>query len=213
MKSKILVIDDEENIRFAFKTHLSDEGHEVQTAEDFASALEVISNTNLDVIIADIILGGRTGIDILQEVKNKGMNCPVIMITGEPNIKTAAEAVRLGAFDYLSKPVHKETFLQVTAHALKHKTLLDEKTRLEAENERYRRNLEAIFGSLNEGIITVDHEMQVIEANEAVKNICGLPPSEIIGNEFANALNQCHKPCHDVLKGILKTKDLLQFSW
>ncbi len=128
MQAKILVIDDEENIRFAFKTHLSEEGHGVQTAEDFASAIEVISNTDIDVIIADIILGGRTGIDILQEVKNKGMNCPVIMITGEPNINTAADAVRLGAFDYLSKPVHKETLLQVTNHALKHKSRVDDKT-------------------------------------------------------------------------------------
>jgi len=80
MKSKILVIDDEENIRFAFKTHLSDEGHEVQTAEDFASALEVISNTNLDVIIADIILGGRTGIDPFKESRTNTCIVPLSYI-------------------------------------------------------------------------------------------------------------------------------------
>ena len=203
MKSRILIIDDEEGIRYTFKSFLSKEGHEVLTAENYAVAMEEISRADFDLLFVDIILGRHTGIDILREVKNRGMHCPVIMITGEPHIKTAADAVRLGAFDYLSKPVHKETLLQVTNHALKHKSLVDEKNRLEAENEKYRRNLEAIFGSLNEGIITVDHEMQVIEANGAVRNICGLPPTEIIGNEFTKALNQCHKTCHEVLKFFL----------
>lgn len=114
MKSKILIVDDEETIRFAFKTHLSSDGHDVRTVEDYASALEVISKTDLDLIIADIILGGHTGIDILQEVKNRGMHCPVIMITGDPNIETATDAVRIGAFDYLPKPVRKETLLVTT---------------------------------------------------------------------------------------------------
>ena len=154
MGSKILIIDDEEVIRFAFKTHLSKEGYEVLTAEDYSSALEIISNTDLDVIIADIILGVYTGIDILREVKKLNMNCPVIMITGEPNVETAADAVRLGAFDYLPKPVRKDMLLRVTNHALNHKALMDEK-------EKYRQNLEAIFGSLKDAIITVDQEMHI----------------------------------------------------
>ncbi len=203
MKSKILIVDDEETIRFAFKRHLSSEGHDVRTAEDYASALEVISKTDLDVIIADIILGGHTGIDILQEVKNRGMHCPVIMITGEPNIETAADAVRLGAFDYLPKPVIKETLLRITRHALHQKALVDEK-------ERYRRNLEAIFDSLKDAVITVDHKMHVIEANDAVKNICGFSAREIIGKGFGEVQTPCHKPCLNVLTETLKTKDTIK---
>jgi PAS domain S-box-containing protein len=210
MKSKILVIDDEESIRFTFKTFLSEEGHKVLTAEDYEGALDAISSTDPDFIITDIILGPHSGIDILRKVKDRDMHCPVLIITGEPNMDSATEAVRLGAFDYLYKPVRKETLLRVTRHALRHKSILDGKKLLEAENERYRLNLEAIFKSLNDGIITVDREMSVIEANEATKNICGFSPEEIVGKGFDKLLFQCNKACHKVLKETLKTKKTIR---
>ena len=196
---KILIIDDEESIRFAFKTHLSKEGYEVLTAKDYASALEVISGTDLDLILADIILGGHTGIDILQKVRKKGMQCPVIMITGEPNLETATDAIRLGAFDYLSKPVRKETLLHITNRALQHKALLDEK-------DRYRSNLDSIFKSVKDAIITVGDDLCVIEANEAVKRICGFSPPDIIGEKFVKVPGYCEKSCHNILIKTLKTK-------
>jgi len=203
MKSRILVIDDEKVIRFAFKTHLTEEGYEVLTVEDFTSALDIISKTDLDLVLADIVLGGHTGIDILREVKDRGMHCPVIMITGEPNIETAAEAVRLGAFDYIPKPVRMKTLLRIVSHALKHKALVEEK-------ERYRHNLEAIFGSLKDAIITVDQELRVIEANESTKSICGISLHGIIGKEFGEVQTQCQKPCLNVLKETLKTKNTIK---
>jgi len=207
---KILIIDDEESIRFVFQAHLSGEGYEVLTAEDYGSALEAISETDFDLILADIILGGHTGIDILQEVKKRGMRCPVIMITGEPNLATATDAVRLGAFDYLPKPVRKETLLRVTRHALNHKTLLDEKDELDAENEMYRHNLEAIFNSVKDAIITVDNKMRVLDVNEATKSICCLPLGEIIGQKFTEVLKQCNKPCYKVLSETLHTKEIIK---
>ena len=210
MKSKILVVDDEEGIRFTFKAFLSKEGYNVLTAEDYESAMEIISSADLDFIITDIILGSQSGIDILRKVKERDMHCPVLIITGEPNIKTATDSVRLGAFDYIYKPIRKETLLRVTNHALRHKSILDEKSRLETENERYRRNLDAIFKSLNDGIITVDRETCVIEVNEATKRICGFFPMEIIGKKFADVLFQCHKPCLNVLKETLKAKKTIR---
>ena len=206
MKPLVLIIDDEESIRFAFQTHLSKEGYEVLTAENYELALENLSHTNFDVIFADIILPGHSGIDILREVKNRGLKCPVIIITGEPNIETSAQTVRLGAFDYLTKPIRKENLLRVTDRALHHKSLMDEKERIEREKERYRHNLKAIFGSLKDAIITVDAEMRVIEANESTKSICGLRPHEIIGEIFTETPNRCHRVCHDILIETLKTQ-------
>ena len=203
---KILVVDDEEDIRYIFKTHLSKEGHEVLTAEDCASAIEVISNTDVDLILADIILGARTGIDILKEVKEKGMQCPVIMITGDPNLETATEAVRLGAFDYVPKPVRKEMLLRMVNHALHHKTLLDEKDRIESEKDQYRRNLDSIFKSVKDAIVTVDNNLRVIEANEATRHICGFYPREVIGKTFVKIPEGCERTCHGVLEDTLKTK-------
>ena len=136
--AKVLVIDDEESIRFSFKAHLKNEAYEVMTAEDYSSGMAAVTYFNPDLVITDVILGGRTGVDILRKVKDMGIQCPVILITGEPNIETAADGVRLGAFDYLPKPIRKKTLLRVTSHALRHKKIIDEKNRVETENVRYR---------------------------------------------------------------------------
>lgn len=127
--ARVLVIDDEESIRFIFKTHLMNESYEVMTAEDYSSGMAAMAYFNPDLVITDVILGGRTGVDILRKVKDMGMQCPVILITGEPNVETAATGVRLGAFDYLPKPIRKKTLLRVTSHALRHKEFIDEKSR------------------------------------------------------------------------------------
>jgi PAS domain S-box-containing protein len=202
----ILIIEDEEILRFTFKSFLSNKGYGVQTAEDYDSALEIISETDLDLIIADIILKGHTGLDVLKEVRARGMQCPVIMITGKPSIESAAEAVRLGAYDYLTKPVKKDDLLRVVGQALKYKTILDEKDRIEAEKEKYRSELEIIFKSVQEGIITVDPQMRVMAANKAFERICGPVPKEIVGKRFDEIPNRCDSSCSSVLEGALQTQ-------
>jgi two-component system response regulator HydG len=197
--ARILIVDDEPVIRFALKGHLSQEGYAVSTAEDYPSALEVISSRCPDVIIADIILGGNTGIDLLEKVKAAGLNCPVIMITGMPNLQTAMDSVRLGAFEYLGKPVKTEVLLQATRRALNFKSLMD-------ENERYRRNLEAIFSSLKDAIITVDQQMQVLEANDATLNICGFAKKDLLGKRYDTIQTDCSKACLGILQQTLKTQ-------
>lgn len=210
MKAKILVIDDEESIRFSFKTHLSNQGHEVLIAEGYSSGLKGLCHEDLDLVITDVVLGGHTGVDILRKVKDIGLLCPVILITGEPNIETAAEAVRLGAFDYLPKPIRKETLLRVTSHGLRHKMLVDDKRRIENENERYRLNLDAIFRGLKDAVITVDNDLHVLEANEATKTICGFLPDKIIGKNFSEFTAPCSKSCLRVLKETLRTKSTIR---
>ncbi|WP_457552103.1 sigma-54 dependent transcriptional regulator [Desulfobacula sp.] len=209
MKSKILIVDDEENIRFGFEMILADQGYDVLTAMDFDSALKIISDTDLDLIITDIILGGHTGIDLLHEIKKRKIHCPVIMITGEPNIETSVEAVRLGAFDYISKPIRKQALLRITTLGLQHKKLLDNKKKLEMDNLRVRRHMEAIFRSLKDAVITIDNKLQVIEANDAVEHICGFSGKDIIGKNFADIQTFCSQSCINVLKETLKTQKII----
>lgn len=198
MSSKILIVDDEEVIRFAYKRHLSKVGYSVVTAADYPTALDIISKTDLDVIVADVILGHHTGIDILEEIKRLGLSCPVIMVTGEPNITTAMDAVRLGAFDYLPKPVRKEMLLGTTRVALKHKMLLDEK-------EAYRQNLEAIFSSIKEAVVTVDPNLHVLAANAAVKDVFGVKETSMIGKQLKSIPIFSRKQCCQVLEQTLQT--------
>lgn len=118
MKPKVLVVDDELGIRVTFEIFLRDDGYEVATAGDYKEAMERVSETVFDVILADIILEGDSGMRLLREVRKRHPTCPVVMITGCASDESRAEVVDLGAFDYLSKPVVKETLLQITRRAL-----------------------------------------------------------------------------------------------
>jgi PAS domain S-box-containing protein len=178
MSARILVIDDEEAIRFTFERFLRAAGHIVATAGSCREALERINETTFDVVFADIILEDGTGIDILREIKAKGLTSPVIMVTGDPAVETAADSMRLGAFDYISKPINQESLLHVARTALKYKVVHEEK-------EKYRTNLEAIFRSVKDAIITVDKDLAVLEFNEAAMTMCGFT-DEDQGKPFAS---------------------------
>ncbi len=191
MKGKILIVDDEENIRFTLENFLLEKEYEVTTAGNYQEALTGMDHADFDVIFADILLGGKTGIEFLKEIRDRNLCTPVIMFTGNPGIETAAEAVRLGAFDYLPKPVFKDTFLCITERAMQYKLLVEEK-------ERYRLNLEAIFSSVKDAIITVDKELCVLEANKASKDICSISRDNV-GMPFGSLSNQCNKPCYHAI--------------
>lgn len=196
-RASILVVDDEESIRFTFDNFLSDEGYDVTLVESYDKALGLISKKQYDLIFADIILGGKTGIDLLQKIHSIDSHCPVVMVTGYPNIDTASDSVRLGAFDYLSKPVRQDTLLHTASMALQHKTLQD-------ENERYRSNLEAIFRSVKDAIITVDKDLVVLEVNEAAGSICGIGRG-FVGTPFPEIKANCTNKCVDIIRKSVST--------
>jgi PAS domain S-box-containing protein len=209
LSANILVIDDEETIRHTFSIFLSREGYNVSTAPDYQTALELISKNTFDFILTDILLGPHSGIELLREIKTRGILAPVIMITGEPNVDNAAASLRYGAFDYITKPIRKETLLRVTKHALQHKALLDEKLFVETEKERYRSNLEAIFRSVEDGIITVDNNMRVIEANDATERICGISPKS---HQWEEGKTDCTRKCWKVLEeSVVKGRPIQEY--
>ncbi len=195
MSARILVIDDEEAIRFTFERFLRAAGHIVTTAESCREALERISDTSFDVVFADIILEDGTGIEILREIKAKGLTCPVIMVTGDPAVETAADSIRLGAFDYISKPVNQESLLHVARTALKYKAVHEEK-------EKYRINIEAIFRSVKDAIITVDKDLAVLEFNETAMTMCGLT-EEDLGTPFGSLPHMCDGKFVEILADAL----------
>ncbi len=197
MKAKILIVDDEESIRYTFNSFLSDEGHEVTTASTYDEAIDRLLAGDYDLVFMDIILGGKTGIDLLLNTRKNDIHCPVVMITGFPNAETASDAIRLGAFDYIFKPVRQETLLHTTNMALQYKAIQD-------ENERYRSNLEAIFRSVKDAIITVNKELVVLEVNDAVKKICGID-RDCINRPFSSCLKCSNDKCINILKKTIST--------
>ncbi len=167
MHEKILVIEDEKDLQIIYAAILEEEGFDVSVANDFSTAIGILETQAAEVVFSDIILGGRTGVDILRAVRERGLNCPVVLKTGIPTVETAAEAVRLGAYDYIPKPVAPETLIRVASMALRFKKLND-------QYEASRKNLEAIFSSVKDAIITVDKNQIIIEMNEAAQGLCGL---------------------------------------
>ncbi len=166
----ILIVDDEESIRITFEMFLKREGYgKITTAATLEEALALINEHSFDLIISDIVLEGASGTELLRYIRQTGVQCPVVMITGFPNLESAAEAVRLGAFDYISKPVNKETLLRFVRQALKHWQLAMEKNALQRENEKFRRYLEVIFRSVNDAIITVNEKMEIIQLNNTAR--------------------------------------------
>ena len=165
----ILVVDDEESLRLTFQMFLAREGYgPVEVASTYDEALALIDKQDFDLVVSDIVMEGASGIDLLRTIKEKGVECPVVMVTGYPNINTAAEAVRLGAFDYLAKPVKKEDLLRTARMALQQYALRNANNALAHEKERYQKYLEAVFRSVPELIFTVDPQRRIIEFNDNV---------------------------------------------
>lgn len=168
--SRILIVDDEASIRLTFEMFLAREGYgPITTSSTLEEALTEIENKDFDLIISDIVLGGARGTKLLQTIQGAGIECPVVMVTGFPNLNSAAEAVRYGAFDYISKPVNKETLLKFVRQALKHWELKNEKKALLQQNEKIKRYLEAIFSSVRDAIITVDNKMNIVQLNDIAR--------------------------------------------
>ncbi len=117
-KPRILIIDDEESIRYSFETFLTEAGYTAITAGSYEEALARINGIDFDLIFIDIILGGRNGIDVLREISKRDILPPVIMITGDPDAATAQEAFTLGAYGHISKPISQDKLLRLTKSAL-----------------------------------------------------------------------------------------------
>lgn len=209
--TKILVVDDEESLRLTFKMFLEREGYgSVVTASTFEEALELIEGRSFDLIISDIVMEGASGIDLLRRVKELELMCPVVMVTGYPNIDTAAEAVRLGAFDYLSKPVKKNDLLRTARMALRQFILWKEKELLEEEKERYRKYLETIFRSVRDNIITVDYDMKIEKMNDRAGSWAKAAMPEVEVGSHIESLPDSLGAFIDDIREVLETKKEVQ---
>jgi two-component system nitrogen regulation response regulator NtrX len=123
---KILIVDDEKAIRRTLKEILEYEKYDIEEAEDGEVGLEKIEKNNYDVIILDIKMPKKDGIEVLTEMQQKGIDTPVIVLSGHGNIETAVEAVKKGAFDYIPKPPDLNRLLITVRNAMDKVSLVTE---------------------------------------------------------------------------------------
>jgi PAS domain S-box-containing protein len=183
-KKRVLVVDDEQLILKIISDILTKEGYEVVVANNCEKAAEYLRTSNFDVVLSDIKMPIKSGIDLLEEIKKKDPNIPVILMTGFASLETAVEAVQNGAFDYLIKPLDYGKLRSVIEHAADRYELYKENTRLlsdlkelntnlELKVRERNRQLENTLNSTIESIITTDRDLIVETANPKTSEIFG----------------------------------------
>lgn len=130
--SKLLIIDDERGIRNTLREILADEGHEVDVAENGKQGLEMATAKAYDLIFSDIKMPEMDGIELLSALKQgeDAIDTPIVMITGHGDVETAVQALKLGAYDFLLKPLDLNRILITTKNALESKSLRQETKQL-----------------------------------------------------------------------------------
>ena len=139
--AKILIIDDERGIRNTLREILADEGHNVEVAENGINGLQMATKNAYDLIFSDIKMPEMDGIEVLSAIKNTGeyanqntpiasAETPIVMITGHGDVETAVQALKLGAYDFLLKPLDLNRILITTKNALESKQLRQETKQL-----------------------------------------------------------------------------------
>ena len=135
MPASILIVDDEVGIRESLGALLRDEGYEIATVDSGETCLEILEERRFDLILLDVWLKKLDGLETLERIRAQDDPPVVVMISGHGNIETAVRATKLGAFDFVEKPLSLEKTILVVRNALEY-------TRLEAENQRLREELD-----------------------------------------------------------------------
>ncbi|RCK72238.1 MAG: Response regulator of zinc sigma-54-dependent two-component system [Ignavibacteriae bacterium] len=133
----VLIIDDEKSVRDAISMILSYENYNIINAEDGKKGLTILNEPEItiDAVILDVKMPVMDGIEVLQEIKKSNNDLPVIMISGHGTIETAVEATKLGAYDFLTKPLDRDKLLITLRNALEHKKLLAEVEKIKIQLE------------------------------------------------------------------------------
>jgi len=188
---RILLVDDEEGILITVGDLLRREGFVVETALSRAEGESLVRSIHFDLALVDLHLGDGSGLDLITLIRDLSPTTAVAVFTGSPDLSSAVEAVRLGAVDYITKPMRFETILAVTRHALTAK-------RLAEERDQHRSTLETILHTIPEGIIMVDKEGLLLHANERARVTCGYD-DRALGKPLISDRLPCGGRCRSLL--------------
>jgi two-component system, NtrC family, response regulator PilR len=199
MKSRILVVDDEESIREFLEIMLKKEGYDVTLAEDGEKAMDVLKKRSIDMIISDLQMPKVTGIELLKHVRENYPDTVFMMITAFGTTETAVDAMKMGAYDYLTKPFKLDEVRMNVANALRSQNL-------EVENRVLKKELgkEYSFQSLV-GNTDIMHRVY-----DLIKRVSGTPTNVLITGESGTGKEVVAKAIH--YNGPLKDKAFISIN-
>ena len=173
-RPSVLVVDDEKRIRDVCLKMLTGEGHEVAGAETAEAGIRMVKNRHFDIILLDLMMPGISGLDALVQIRATHPDTVVIVITGYATLEHSIEAMKKGAFDFLSKPFSPGDLLIVINRAVEHiRTLKD----IATEKSRMR----VMINQLADGVMTTDNQKRIAQANPAFLKMIGYHGPRPIG--------------------------------
>lgn len=193
--ANILIIDDERAIRNVLKDILSNEGFKVEEAADGEQGLNKFNAGSFDVVLCDIKMPKLDGMEFLQQVIEKGVDTPVIMISGHGNIETAVDAVKKGAFDYISKPPDLNRLLITIRNAMDKTTLVKETRVLKRKVSK----VQEIIGE-SEAIVRIKETIEKVAPTDARVLVTGENGSgkELVARWLHEKSNRSNGPIVEV---------------
>lgn len=133
-KAHLLLVDDDPNTLASLSRAFRLAGHEAIVCDNASRALDLLRNEPFDLILSDVVMPGKSGLELLEDLKKAGVKTPIVLISGQANIETAVRATKLGALDFLEKPISTDKLLVTVENALR-------LSRLEGENRELRQRL------------------------------------------------------------------------
>jgi DNA-binding NtrC family response regulator len=208
---KILVIEDELSVRLGISCTLEGAGYKVVSAENGMEGIRLFEKESFDVVVTDLRLPGADGIEVLKSVKNISPDTGVIVITAFADVKTAVEAMREGAYDYISKPFDPAELLIVLDRFIKHRGLELENIRLK-EEVREKKQFERIIG-ISPVMQELFEKIEVIARTDSSVMIYGESGTgkELVANAIHNLSPRKDKPfikinCAAIPETLLETE-------
>jgi DNA-binding NtrC family response regulator len=186
---KMMIADDDKNLRTVLLNELSEEGFDVDAAENGVRAKELLEKDEYDVVVLDLTMPGMGGMDILKKIKELELFTEVIILTGNATVPTAVEAMKLGAYDYLTKPFQMEELISVIGKAFERKELLSQNLVLRTQIKRQTENHKVI--TKNPAMIELLENLRKLAESEFPVLICG---ESGVGKELiAKAIHRASK--------------------
>jgi len=207
-KAHLLLVDDDPNTLASLSRAFRLAGHEATVCDNAGRALELLRTDSFDLILSDVVMPGKSGLELLEDLKKAGVKIPVVLISGQANIEMAVRATKLGALDFLEKPLSTDKLLVTVENALRLSRLEDENrelrhrlgkheligsgpamTRLLAQIERVAASETRVCilgetGTGKELVARAIHEKSARRENAFVTLNCAAVPAELIESEL-----------------------------
>jgi PAS domain S-box-containing protein len=176
----ILIIDDEPSVRESLSCFFQDEGYRVVTAENGETGLELFSKERVDIVLTDLKMPRKDGIEVMTAIHKQSPDTPMVVVSGAGREEDIIKALRMGAKDYITKPIQDLEMIQhVIGKALENKRLIEDNRRYRKQVEKSEARYRTITEQIAEGVFTVDAQENLTFTNQAFCNILGYSSKEL----------------------------------